>query len=188
MKTDQLLRVLLSALSVLILAPACAQVHFDQIAVGTRYGSTTGYSSGDHAFTEDGIKVSVHDFTNGYSYAEIQSAKPDFGSANIMQVRHMNAEFDFTDLSFSPGKVTFEFLDTAREVRMSVNSSPLHTGQLRDPASWPAWPDGITMRIEWDTYANNELNTKGKVTLEGPVRTLRVGGSEFWLDDIIVRK
>ena len=162
-------------------------VTFDSETVGTKYGLATGYGEGAVALTEDGIPVAVYDMEGDQrKYAEVLLKNEDFGRQNIMRPRMMNLEFDFTELDFTPCKVTLKFLDWGGREYISVNSAPPHRGELIDAPT--SWPGGITMTVTSEPTPRNPHNKTGKVVIEGAVQRLRVGGEEFFVDDICARR
>ena len=161
-------------------------VTFDSTPVGTNFGLATGYGEGAAALTEDGIPVSVHDMGGDPNkHAEVLLENVDFGRENIIRPRNMNLEFDFTQLDFTPCKVTFKFLDWGGREYISVNSEAAHIGELTlAPTSWPG---GISMTVTSTRTPRNPHNKTGKAVIEGPVQKLRVGGQEFFVDDVCAK-
>ncbi len=164
-------------------APALVCVDFEPpLTAGTRYGQPAGQKPGDVIFTPNGIPVAVWDFvwTNGggtFGTARIEPAQPAFGQGQIINTNNINLEFDFTALGFTPGAVTFDFLDMGGFENLSVNGSPVFAGEL---AAAPA-PAGFTISVNAAPVPGGK---KGTVTITGPVKTLRIGGQEFWLDNV----
>ena len=153
------------------------------LVIGTQYGQPASQSPGDLTFTGGSISVAVWDFvfTNGggtFNMARIEAARPVFGQGQIVNTNNINLEFDFTALGFSPQEVTAEFLDMGGFKNVSVNGSPVFAGEL---AAAPA-PAGFTVNV---IAAPTPGGKKGMVTIGGPVKTLRIGGQEFWLEQCL---
>lgn len=150
---------------------------------GTQYGAPAGNSNGDVIFTANGIPVSVHDFdfTGGggtFNEAHIETPPTPFGSGQTMRTNNIDLEFDFGGLAFTPSEVQFEFLDLGGFENLSVNGSAIYAGDL--PAA-PAAIGGVSVAV----YT---AGSKGIVILTGAVQKLRIGGQEFWIDNVCAKK
>lgn len=170
--------------------PKICQVCVDfepPLAIGTPYGAPAGHKSGDVIFTTQGIKVSVydHDPNTGspvFNEAKIETAPVPFGSGQCIRTNLINLEFDFSGIGFTTSEVQFEFLDMGGDENISVNgSSPIFIGEL---SSVPSPIGGVPI----DVFTSGTIgNLKGVVILRGAVKTLRIGGAEFWLDNVCAR-
>jgi hypothetical protein len=153
------------------------------LAVGTQYGAPAGQHNGDVVFTTNGIPVSVHDFDflgggGTFNLARIELAPLPFGNGQSIRTNNINLEFDFSNIGFTPKEVRFEFLDLGGIKNISVNGSPIFIGDL------PAAPNpigGVNISVTTTPVAGGK---KGLVVLTGAVQKLRVGGQEFWLDNV----
>lgn len=150
---------------------------------GTQYGAPAGHSSGDVIFTSNGIPVSVYDFnfTGGggtFNEARLEAPPAPFGSGQTMRTNNINLEFDFSGLTFTPSEVQFEYLDLGGFENLSVNGSPVFAGDL--PTA-PVSVGGVSVAV----YTAGD---KGFVILTGAVQKLRVGGQEFWIDNVCARR
>lgn len=151
------------------------------LTVGTEYGAPAGQSSGDTIFTANSITVSVYDFVssgggNTLGVARIDAAPS--GSGQSIRTNNINLEFDFGGIGFVPTKVQFEFLDLNIDENLSVNGSPIFAGDI---AAAPKSLGGATVAVSSTPLG---VNKKGIVTLTGAIQTLRVGGQEFWIDNV----
>jgi hypothetical protein len=157
------------------------------ITLGTRYGASVGQSPGDVAFTTNGVTVTVQEFdpTGGgrtvFGNATIGSASSPFGSGQSILLANINLDFDFSGLGFRPSWVKFGFLDTGGSENLSVNGvpSPVFVGDI---SSAPAQLGNINISV--DETQVGVTDKIGSVQLLGPVNTLRIGGQEFWIDDV----
>lgn len=186
------LSVTIGAVLILVLAgcppnpPVC--VDFEPpLTIGTQYGSPVGQSPGTTVFTTNGIPVSIYNFvfTGGggtFNLAKIDAAPVPFGSGQNIRTNNINLEFDFSQLGFQPSQVEFEFLDLGGLENLSVNGSPLFAGEL---SSAPTPIGGVSLAVSTTPVAGGK---KGTVTLKGSIKTLRIGGQEFWIDNVCTRK
>lgn len=167
-------------------SPVC--VDFEApLAVGTQYGTPVGQAPGTVIFTTNGIPVTIHNFvfTSGggtFNSAQIVTPPAAFGSGQTMRTNNINLEFDFTAIGFQPREVRFDFLDQGGSENISVNGSPVFAGEL------PAAPNpiaGVNIVISSGPATGGQ---KGTVTLTGVVKTLRIGGQEFWVDNVCASK
>jgi hypothetical protein len=160
------------------------------LILGTQYGTPAGQHSGDMAFTTtNGITVKVFDFhfTSGggaFDFAKIEKASVAFGSGQSISTNNINLEFDFSHLGFQVSHVKFEFLDKGGIENLSVNGSPspIFAGKL---SSAPATIGGVSVAVSTTPVTGGN---KGTVTLNGAVNTLRIGGQEFWIDNVCAGK
>jgi hypothetical protein len=168
---------------------AAAQVCVDfepPFIVGTQYGAPAGHSSGDVVFTVSGIQVSVHnfDFPGGggtFNVANIDVAPVPFGSGQSMRMNNINLEFDFNSIGFAPREVRFEFLDLGGFENISVNGSSIFIGDL---SAVPSPIGGVNISVSTTPVAGGK---KGIVILTGAVQKIKVGGQEFWIDNVCAR-
>ena len=160
------------------------------LALGTQYGKPVGQQPGDVAFTTaNGIPVTVWDFkyTGGggtFGLARIESAPASFGSGQSMRANNINLEFDFSHLGFQPSVVDFEFFDQGGFENLDVNGSPspVFAGEL---STAPTPIGGANLSISTVPATGGK---KGTAKLLGKVTTLRIGGQEFWIDNVCARK
>jgi hypothetical protein len=162
---------------------AVACVDFEApLMVGTKYGTPT-HNPGDVIFTSNNIPVTVHDFkftgTGGtFNLASIDLATAVFGSGQMMRSNNINLGFDFSGLAFNAMTVRFDFLDLGGSENISVNGSPIFAGEL---TAAPGSIGGVTFAVSSTPVAGGK---RGTVTLTGAVKDLRIGGQEFWIDNL----
>ena len=157
------------------------------LSVGTQYGAPAGHQDGDVVFITNGIPVSVHDFnfTGGggtFNVAYIDLAPVPFGSGQSMRTNNINLEFDFSGIGFAPNEVRFEFLDLGGFENVSVNGSPIFAGELTSVSN-PI--GGVNISVSTTPVTGGK---KGIVILTGAVQRIRVGGQEFWIDNVCARQ
>jgi hypothetical protein len=153
------------------------------LTVGTQYGAPAGHNSGDVVFTANAIPVSVHDFDfagggSTFNLAYIDLAPVPFGSGQSMRTNNINLEFDFSNIGFVPREVRFEFLDLGGVVNVSVNGSSMFIGDI---SAAPNPIGGANISISTTPVTGGR---KGLVILTGAVQRIRVGGQEFWIDNV----
>jgi hypothetical protein len=155
--------------------------------VGTQYGAPAGHNSGDVVFTTNGIPVSVHDFNfigggGTFNVANIDLGPAPLGSGQSMRTNNINLEFDFSSIGFTPKEVRFEFLDLGGFENISVNGSPTFVGEL---SSVPSPIGGVNVSVSTTPVGGGR---KGVVILTGAVQRIRVGGQEFWIDNVCTKE
>jgi hypothetical protein len=156
------------------------------LVAGTQYGTPAGQAPGAVVFTTNGIPVSIQNFNfvgggGGFNSAEIEAATASFGSGQIIRTNNLNLEFDFTAVGFPVSQVQFEFLDLGGSENVSVNGSPIFAGDI---ASTPGTLGGVNVTV---TSAPVPSGKKGTVTFTGAVSRLRIGGQEFWIDQVCMK-
>mgnify|MGYP003394174013 CR=1 FL=1 len=157
------------------------------LSVGTQYGAPAGHQSGNVVFSTHGIPVSVHDFNSSggvgaFNVAHIDVAPVPFGSGQSMRTNNINLEFDFSNIGFAPDEVKFEFLDLGGFENISVNGSPIFAGDI---SSVPNPIGGVNISVSTTPVTGGK---KGVVILRGAVQKIRVGGQEFWIDNVCARQ
>ena len=151
------------------------------LAAGTAYGAPAGQHSGDVIFTTNGIVVSVYDFNLSGGGATFGAATVDvapFGSGQSMRTNNINLEFDFGNIGFVPAAVRFEFLDVGGVENISVNGSSMFIGDI---SAVPGSLGGAAVSVSSTPVAGGKT---GLVTLVGAIQKLRIGGQEFWIDNV----
>lgn len=181
-------------------AQAACNVSMDfepPLIAGTQYGAPVGHNPGDVVFTSNRVPVSVQKFifTSGggtFNVAYIDSAPYPFGSGQSIRTNNINMEFDFRQLGFKISKMSLEFLDLGGFENISVNGSPVFAGEL---SSAPTTVGNVTITTSSTDILNNQgvrVGKKGKITLKGKwtlfgrkkIKLFRIGGQEFWIDNI----
>ncbi len=162
-------------------SPVC--VDFEPpLALGTQYGTPAGHAPGTVVFTSNGIPVSVHDFFfvggSTFNFAEIAVAPFPFSPGQSINTNNINLEFDFSGLSFEATALRLSYLDLGGNENLSINGSPLHIGEL---SAAPTPMGGVNVTVSTVAVPGGQ---RGNVSLSGTVQRLRIGGQEFWLDQV----
>jgi len=158
------------------------------LVLGTKYGTPSGQNPGGLAFTTaNGIPVTVWDFNsiNGgsnFGLAYIDSAPLPSGSGQNIRSNNINLEFDFSRLGFQASQVQFEFLDLGGFENIAVNGGPIFAGEL---SAAPNPINGVNYNIVKNPVRGGY---SGTMTLSGAVQRVRIGGQEFWIDNVCVSK
>jgi len=163
--------------------PVC--VDFEPpLTVGTQYGTPVGQAPGTVIFTTNGIPVKIYDFVfagggGTFNLAQIDNAPVAFGSGQCIRTNNINLEFAFNGVH----QVQFEFLDLGGIENISVNgSSPIYVGEL---SAAPASIGGVNLSVTTTPVTGG---VKGIVKLTGVIKLLRIGGQEFWIDQVCAKK
>jgi hypothetical protein len=167
--------------------PVCVDFDPPQFLAGTQYPSP-GQAPGATVFTTNGIRGSIHPFllatgASLFEAARIEQPPVFFGSGQAIRTNNITLEFDFGSLPFTPSEVMVAYLDLGGSENLAVNGtpSPIFVGQL------PAAPNPIGGAAITVTAAPVTGGTTGTLILRGPVKTLRIGGQEFWIDQVCAR-
>lgn len=173
--------------SAAVAAPAPVCLDYNVPPLGSQWGGPPiGTPVGSTVFVENGIRASVHTFTDGVNtFFGLARVEPPpvvpFGVGPVGLARSISWGFDFTALSFVPSAVTFEWYDpginNTRE-NLRVNGSGLFIGQIHAP---PLAMGGIGVST---TVVGIGGGVKGVMTLTGPVQRFLVGGQPIWVDRV----
>jgi hypothetical protein len=192
MRTKKFLPMLFTLILIIALlgcppTPKHACVDFEPpLVYGTQYGVPAGNSPGDVVFTTNGVRVSVENFDyvgtgSTFNLAYIDTATSFFGKGQTIRTNNINLKFDFSNVGFKVAEVNLEFLDLGGSENLSVNGSTIYAGEL---TSAPSPMGGVTLMFTTTPVPGGE---KGKLTMKGAVKTLIIGGQEFWLDNVCAK-
>lgn len=165
--------------------PRQACVGFDSpaFAVNTQYGATVGQTPGHVALLSNGITGSLEIFLTSasanFNKASIESMLVPSGVGQSMRLNNISVNFDFSALNFIPSRVTFGFLDFGGEINMGINGNPSHVGYM---ASFP--PTIGTASVAIGSTPVPPSASSGKITLNGAIKTLLIGGQELLIDEV----
>jgi hypothetical protein len=164
--------------------PQSVCLDFEALALGTTYGAPVGQSSGDLAFTSNGVPVSVFKWVspNGNSFfnrADVVIPPVAFAAGKSIRLNNINLQFDFTALPFRVSAATFRFLDLGGSENLRVNGA-FYVGEL---TSAPSPLGGVAVSVGWSAIPGGKLGT---VKLAGTVKNLWIGGQELWIDQVCV--
>ena len=170
-------------LAAIAFAPAAdAQcVTFDGLAAGTVWGNSVGNVSGDLVHTEDGIRVFVRNFLFpfGSTFNDATIDPAWFTSPpNSVNTNNINLTFDFTGLRDLPRQVAVKFRDLGGFENLAINGTGVAVGELSGGAA----PGLVWTVVDFPVGGGRE----GKLTVDGSVERLTLGGQEFWLDTLCV--
>ncbi|HEX4962490.1 MAG TPA: hypothetical protein VF173_16770 [Thermoanaerobaculia bacterium] len=166
--------------------PVCITFEPPPFVLGTTYGAPVGQVSGDLAFVTSGISGFVYKFSQvgggtAFSRAFIDTAPVSFSPGQSLRFNNIDLQFDFSGVGFSVKKVTLSYLDLGGYENLAINGSSVYVGEL---TAAPAILGGVNVAVTSTPVPPPTLGKMGTVTLKGAVRTLRIGGQEFWIDSV----
>jgi hypothetical protein len=161
-------------------APVCVDFDPPQFLAGMQY------RPGGPVVNANNIRMTVQPLRlpNGTSVAEVarvEQPRVFFGTGQALRTDNITVEFDFSALPTAPSRVSLAYLDLGGVENVAVNGSTVFAGQL------PATPNPIGGAAVRVTSSAVTGGTTGTVSFRGPIRTLRVGGQEFWIDQVCAR-
>jgi hypothetical protein len=166
--------------------PARACVQFETpLLVGTRFGASVGQNPGDVIFSENGITVSLADFAYAggggtFNEAYVDSALVPGGATQSLRTNNIVLRFDFTGLPYTASGASFRYLDFGGTENLSANDDPVIAGDIDGMAG--AATGGTTVTLTPGPSGNGFRS--GEAVLSGGIKTLLVGGQEFWIDSV----
>jgi len=167
------------------LCASAAHVSFDFEPLYTVWGGTAGNSPGDGVMVEDGVPVYVERFHLGgfvgFHEAMIDLPIAGFGSVQTLRLNNISVIFDFGGVPGSPSDAYFGYADLGGDENIQVNGSTLYEIPEMMALDGVMVAPGVTMHVSAAAIPGGHA---GVVWLEGPVDKLRVGGQEFWIDDV----
>jgi len=114
----------------------------------------------------------------------VMTIEPAFGPlapGPVAQLNNICQVFDLAPLGIATSQVTFEYLDYGGTENLQINGSSLLVGDLDTFSGMLV--GGVFVDVVTSPYGGGVY---GEVTLTGDVQRLRVGGQEFWMDDLCV--
>ncbi|HPF36777.1 MAG TPA: FlgD immunoglobulin-like domain containing protein [Candidatus Krumholzibacteria bacterium] len=165
--------------------PCPYPVEYEALAVGTAWGGPYGNAPGDYLFSESGIDVYAAEFDAGsvllFDRIQVDAGFGPLGADHILEVSNIDAVYDISPLGLTVNEVTFQYLDYGGTENLSVNGSALQIGDLHTFSGLTL--GGVLVTVVTAPYGGGLY---GQVTLSGNVQNFRVGGQEFWMDEICV--
>lgn len=165
-------------------ARAC--VRFDQpLIVGTMFGAAEGQKPGDTILTENGIAVTLETYHQadggaGFGQASVDAMLVPGGTRQSLRTNAIAVRFDFTGLPYPAKGASFHYVDFGGSKDLAANDDkPLADGIV---AMAGRMTGGTTVSVTTGPTAAD--STPGTVTLSGPIKSLSVGGRDFWIDAV----
>lgn len=179
------------------------EVTFDLHGLNTQWGDVApGPSSyplpaGGFMFNEAGIDLytdslfSLH-YPNGYYKNQITTSPvTGFGNGYVMHTNNATVEFDLAALNADT--ICLHMLDLGGYEYLEVNGQPFSSfndygGLMNAPSAL----GGVNVQVSGfpiETMVGGALDTTGyqmQLHLYGNVQTLKVGGQEFWIDNMCI--
>ncbi|MHC5113099.1 MAG: hypothetical protein ACYTGP_01565 [Planctomycetota bacterium] len=174
--------------------PAGACVTFEPEPLGTNYGSSVGHAPGDVIFTENGIEVSIDEYTwcssaTTFGYMRIASSAYGFGDGHAAELGNASLHFNFAGFS-GASQVTFEWMEQAPHecINLEVNGHAYYVDSRFMDRHGTTVAPGVTLYATEIGFpvAPGIHRFRGWGQLVGPVTSLRIGGSELFLDNICI--
>lgn len=163
-------------------------INFNGIDAGTAFGTPAGQIPGTTIISQGGVRVTVENFryvgTGGtFSFARIDAASATFGAGNVVRLANINLDFDFTGIAGPVKQVVFRFADIGGFENLAVNGSPspIYAGEL---TSAPSPLGGAIITSTSSPMPGGKKGTVALIQLAGAIAHLRVGGQEFFMDDV----
>lgn len=170
-------------------------LNFDALPAAV-FGHSAGQVPGDHAFTDQGVSVSVEVLPTPASslFEDVRSDPLHVGAGAGQSVRFQNASlrFDLSGLGFTPATLSFEFDYKGGDYSFATDSSPspsLAASKILDrpvPSSLPGIGASAVSIAQVPTVTGGTLQA-GTMTLSGgSPRWFEIGGQELWIDDLCI--
>ncbi|MHC5108432.1 MAG: PEP-CTERM sorting domain-containing protein [Planctomycetota bacterium] len=157
---------------------------FEGPAIGTRYGASAGDLPGDVVLVEDGIQMSVENFTSMsgdfFFDATVGGDYQGFFPTTPLSLNNIDTRFDFTGLPLDTALVRLEFREFAGTVDFAINDGPKYV--LADMVDLPTdLGNGINAVVG----ISPQYSSIFVITITGDdINSIQLGGQEFALDRI----
>ncbi|MEC4684784.1 MAG: CARDB domain-containing protein [Nitrospirota bacterium] len=174
-----------------VLLPRIACINFGPPPpAGTLYGSPAGNVPGDVVMVApNGIEMFVYDFRwmgggGTFNLARIEMPPVPFGTGQTINTNNINLEFDFSGVGFPVSRVELQYLDLGGFENLGVNGQPvpIYAGEL---SAAPSPIAGVNVSVTSTPVPGGKTGT---LVLTGAVQKLRIGGQEFWIDNVCAKE
>ncbi|MGB1205945.1 MAG: T9SS type A sorting domain-containing protein [Chitinophagales bacterium] len=155
-------------------------IEFEGLTPNDYYGGLSGQSVGDVFYMEDGVPVSLQNFTDNFGtlFYDAYVTNPSFlgiGWGNVVFPSNVSLQFDFSGLAGGyVSALSFEFADGGGNENIAVNGETLYINELIDAPMNIA--NGVTLSFM-------QVNGRGTAYLNGNIHTLLIGGQELEVDN-----
>ncbi|VAX32735.1 hypothetical protein MNBD_NITROSPIRAE02-1490, partial [hydrothermal vent metagenome] len=157
---------------------------------GTLYGSPAGNVPGDVVMVApNGIEMFVYDFRwmgggGTFNLARVEMPPVPFGTGQTINTNNLNLEFDFSGVGFPVSRVELQYLDLGGFENLSVNGQPvpIYAGEL---SAAPSPIAGVNVSVISAPVPGGKTGT---LVLTGAIQKLRIGGQEFWIDNVCAKE
>lgn len=167
---------------------------FETLPVGDRWGDVVA-SATDHPVPPGGIIYStgsvdfyideLHSLSGfiGFNYIEADNSVAAYtGSGISLMTNNVTAGFDLSSIDVDT--LCFDFVDMGGHEELTINGSTFLTldgyGELMTA---PATLGGVVVSV---TGSSLGFGFVGSVVLVGDVTDLKIGGQEFWIDNVCI--
>ena len=173
---------------------SAATVDFEVFALGTQYGTPAAHAPGDLVLSQDGIDMTVENFTSGsftgFNLAEI-SGHPGpptsffpaaLNPTQALTLNNINGRFDFTSLPIGVTKVSFDYADLGGANNFDVNGlGKQETSDLTTLGSYVNYNVAVSAAPIGGGVAGTIEVT---AALGHQIKTLEIGGQELSIDNM----
>ena len=178
-----------------VTAPNTATVNFESLLGGVAFSSVAGQSPGDLIFTENGIGVTIDEFTRDlslnislFSFAVTEANEyfdPLFSTTSV-SINNVQLGFDLAELpgdvfaaSFEFADLGFEFDDPGGVENLVINGVLV---EELDFSSLPASVNGVNISV--NDVESIPGGSRGRIELTGPIDSIAIGGQGLSIDDV----
>ena len=138
------------------------------------------------------VELSFKEFTLG-EFSNFGSARVDAppeslfpaaeNSSQSLSLNNINAMFDYTELPFPVGKVTFDYVDLGGQENLDINGIGRYEGEL--DAIPPNFFPGFTVNVTTSAVPGGVVGTVEICADPGEaIKSMTVGGQEFAIDNV----
>lgn len=161
-------------------------VDFEQpLLAGTRFGSVNGNTISDQIFTQNGIAVTIEEFTQAsgnrsFNEAIVDTTMVPGGTNQSLRLNNVSVRFDVTGLPFVPSLAEAKYLDFGGIENLSANGDVPLVDHLENLSGGSTGGNSIALTAT----ANGKSYLSGTIHLQGKIKDLTLGGQEFWIDQV----
>ena len=165
-------------------------IDFEDFPVDTEY-KAENYPAGSTLFTKHDVPVTIDSFyyedgDAGMWGASVNTLNPNFAPdiiGNAFWISNTTVIYDFTSLDYDVKELTFHFWDGGGITNFSVNGEDIKISDKLTELPKDIAP-GVDFFLEFIEETDQYYGSWGQITLSGNIETLRIGGQEFFMDNV----
>ncbi len=170
---------LTTAMPVRRVEPGCREIDFEDLSPGTTFPVGAAFATNGvllrvrEFYFYSGIDACVDSFTGGH--ARVMDSNMACGSGNELGVNNVNIEFDY---GVPLTELVIHYGEYGGNINLEINGECHNAPNFAD---LPVVIGGVQVSAVDNGTPGNSC---GRLTLEGPINGVRIGGQELWIDDI----
>lgn len=164
----------IAAVAAAVVLTGCC-LKFNDLAPGTQYPVGQVFTTDQKTVRVEPFQWSNGTWTNT-GYARVDGSQLAGGTAPELRTNNANLHFQ---LNYPLQRLSFKFADFGGNENLKVNNDFRNVGNFLGLHNTTV--GGVLVRV---TAVQDASSIRGEMVLQGTIQEFRVGGQEFWIDDV----